>query len=603
MQISFESDKSVEDSALCSSSHSKRKGRGKNLDWTLLKNFNTEIEARTFLKSEKIWAQTFTNHCYNGEKVHHRCKLVPRKGQQCKAKLFLFKSDTSMRVEIYTSGEHTHAGIAVKAIRNGEIKLTILALGKTGTKPAAILKYLKERYPENDVPRITSIRNLLNRASPTQNAGSIVSIGNINEWAEAKHTIPEDETTAFVLNYDSSESEAESKYFRFIMSSKLMLQNATKSDIIQIDATYKLIWNGFPVFVLGTTDKKKKFHLIAIGVSTNEKQEDFEFMMSSLKTSVEVIIKKIYMPTVLISDAAPAITNAFDSIFMNGKKTKVMCYYHVVSNLKKQKLADNSTENWEKIKSDVNYLHLAPSEPAFSKACKLFVEKNRREKNFCEYFQRIWVEKNCNWFEGIKHFTPSTNNGVEAFNSVLKRDYSYRRRLSVAAFTNLMTEIIETISIKYREGEKKIGTEQEMSIEDWRNGCEWIKLKRTMFEVESEKGYHKIYIPSNTFAKNHNGQAFGATHINKYVSRSWKTFEQYKKVAFSLYMVNFCSENWKASTCTCSSFFKNYKCKHITGLAISKKIVKPPKSANVDTIGKKCKKGRKPNAVKALLIN
>lgn len=172
------------------------------------------------------------------------------------------------------------------------------------------------------------------------------------------------------------------------------------------------------------------------------------------------------------------------------------------------------------------------------------------------------------------------------------------------AFTDLMGEIVETLSNKYVAGEKSFKTEQEISLQDWRGACEWIKLKRTLLEDKTEqKTLLKIYVPSSTFENTYNGVTIGEKHVNKYIYRSWKTFEQYKKTAFSIYMIDFDAKNWKNSTCSCPHFYKNYKCKHIIGIAITKKILKPPQSANVDPFGMKNKKGRKPNAVKALLIN
>lgn len=601
--ISYESAKD-EDIASSSRTPNKRKCRGKNLDWTRLKTFTTESEANSFLKEENIWARRFSNDCHDGEKVYYRCKQVPRRGTQCGANLYLLKSSTSLVCEIYTCGEHSHANIVVNPIKDDKIKSVILSMGKTGTKPAAILKYLKDQYPENRVPKITSIRNLLNRGSSNQKTENIVSIGEIIAWAETLQTVPEDVASPFILNYESSEQGASPKYFRFIMSSKQLLQNATKSNIIQTDATYKLIWNGFPVFVLGTTDKNKKFHLIAIGVSTNEKQEDFEFMISSLKASVEVNLKKTYKPSVLVSDAAPAIRNAFDVIFPDEKNIKVMCYYHVVANLQKQTRLDKSAKNWETMKSDIDHLHFAPSKSAFSKAQNLFIHKYSNEENFCNYFKRIWLDKNFEWFESIKHFTPSTNNGVEGFNSVLKRDFSFRKRLSVAKFTDLMKEVVESISGKYVDGTKIFESEQELSIKDWRAACEWVKLECPIFGIETEnKNRLQLYVPSSTFDQKNKGEIFSEKHVNQYIHRSWKSFEQFKKNAFSVYLVNFNLKNWKKSSCSCPSFYKNYKCKHVTGIAINRKVIKPPQSANVDAIGEKIKRGRKPYAVKALLMD
>ena len=39
------------------------------------------------------------------------------------------------------------------------------------------------------------------------------------------------------------------------------------------------------------------------------------------------------------------------------------------------------------------------------------------------------------------------------------------------------------------------------------------------------------------------------------------------------------AENWKQGKCTCPYFLKKYMCKHLVGLAIRLKYVKPPSVA------------------------
>ena len=44
-------------------------------------------------------------------------------------------------------------------------------------------------------------------------------------------------------------------------------------DLIDTDATYKLIWLGFPVFLLGTVDKKRNFiHLGLVSVAMKQQR-------------------------------------------------------------------------------------------------------------------------------------------------------------------------------------------------------------------------------------------------------------------------------------------------------------------------------------------
>jgi hypothetical protein len=54
--------------------------------------------------------------------------------------------------------------------------------------------------------------------------------------------------------------------FRVFISSKRLLQMASKANVIQTDATYKLIWNGFPVIIIGTSDMNNVFHPFGIAI-------------------------------------------------------------------------------------------------------------------------------------------------------------------------------------------------------------------------------------------------------------------------------------------------------------------------------------------------
>lgn len=417
-------------------------------------------------------------------------------------------------VSYFSTGEHTHVEKTVNAIKNDAIRNKIVLLARGNMLPLAIQEHLQAEFSHDQVPKIRSIRNFLNRQSLSRNAESISSIGEIVRWMEQNAEVPDMRECPFVLNYESpAPGVSQNKRFvRFVMTSKLLLQNATKSNIIHVDATYKLLWNGFPVLVLGTTDKNRQFHLISIGVSTNETEADFAFMLTSLKTGIEHHLGEKYEPTVLVLDAAGAIHNAFDSVFPDSNNIKVMCFYHVKANMKKQTLSTKA--NWDIIKDDVNQLQLAPSKAAFEKACECFIKKWRvLESDFCDYFERIWLDRNCNWYEGVQQFTPSTNNALEAFNSVIKRDFTFRKKLHFGDFTNVMRKIINTISEKYVSAEKSFALKPTLNDKDFRSACEWLKMSRSIFERKKTTADGRtIYIQSSTCD---NGQ-FGVDLINKY---------------------------------------------------------------------------------------
>lgn len=86
-----------------------------------------------------------------------------------------------------------------------------------------------------------------------------------------------------------------------------------------IDATYKLNWMGFPLIIMGTLDRTKRFDPMIYACSSHERTEDYEFVFRSVKDAILKYAKKIFRPLRLIADGADAIRKAFYSTFPNAK--------------------------------------------------------------------------------------------------------------------------------------------------------------------------------------------------------------------------------------------------------------------------------------------
>jgi uncharacterized Zn finger protein len=80
-------------------------------------------------------------------------------------------------------------------------------------------------------------------------------------------------------------------------------------------------------------------------------------------------------------------------------------------------------------------------------------------------------------------------------------------------------------------------------------------------------------------------------------------FETYQKCKESLWVVVFDEQDWKMSTCTCPIFSKSQICKHVVGIAITRKDYEVPPAAKSVPLGEKRKRGRPAKAKKALLID
>ena len=84
-----------------------------------------------------------------------------------------------------------------------------------------------------------------------------------------------------------------------------LLYMTSNSRPLEIDETYKLIYEGYPVTVVGQSDGDRVFHIRAIGVSTNSTEEVRSFFMSSWKS-----YNPSFQPSAYLGDAAEAFANA-----------------------------------------------------------------------------------------------------------------------------------------------------------------------------------------------------------------------------------------------------------------------------------------------------
>jgi hypothetical protein len=237
--------------------------------------------------------------------------------------------------------------------------------------------------------------------------------------------------------------------FYVFFTTKRLLSFAEKTKHICADATYKLLQHGYPLLVVGTTDKARMFHPFGIALCSNEKSEAFSFIFKSIKECILTVYNYDYEPSVLVADAAEATTNAFESIF-HELQYRVMCWFHM-----RKAYEDHSSyaaiekQFKEQIKQDIYTLQLCESEEIFDAAYALFkrkwLNKSKAVENFInDYFDKIWIQQHPGWYEGFAPGIPSTNNGLESNNGFIKEQATLRKRLPLGRFLEIVkNEMIE----------------------------------------------------------------------------------------------------------------------------------------------------------------
>lgn len=161
-----------------------------------------------------------------------------------------------------------------------------------------------------------------------------------------------------------------------------------------IDATYKLVKNGFPLLVFARTDAEHKIHPIAFCLSSHEQESDFnEFYRGLINLANDLCIE--FDPEYIVQDACDASYNAAVKLF----DTKIlMCYYHVVSNCKKKHFNVFPEKKREMVKSHLLNLHMSTSGKNLTQNLLDFKEYaviQRECSSLYYYLKKSWLVGMC----------------------------------------------------------------------------------------------------------------------------------------------------------------------------------------------------------------
>ncbi|CAF1111655.1 unnamed protein product [Brachionus calyciflorus] len=104
---------------------------------------------------------------------------------------------------------------------------------------------------------------------------------------------------------------SESRHLSLMVTTKKLLTNLDSNlpGCYHIDATYKLVKNGFPLLVFARTDAEHKIHPIAFCLSSHEQEKDFsEFYTGLINLADDLCVE--LDPEYIVQDACDASYNA-----------------------------------------------------------------------------------------------------------------------------------------------------------------------------------------------------------------------------------------------------------------------------------------------------
>lgn len=555
------------------------------------KTYNTEREALDVIKNEKIWSKQSLTSNEQGERVNYRCNKIKAKAkEQCNSGLYILYHNDSASVTIYRSlNYHNHNELpeqSTAAITETEADV-IKSYLEQGLRCQEVMNRLSvDGLP---IPSKSQLNNFIAKIrKETRSSSTSITLEELKKMLNENSKIPEEYSKAFVIDFKLHDVN-DSTRFNFFVSSKRLLINSIGAQLFVADTNYKIVWQDLPVLPIGTVDKDRHFHLIGMGVSTHETEEDFTFFFETIKKKSFEILHARVNPTIILSDANKSISNAFLAVY-GAQSLVLMCWIQVRAAIKANIEKFLPKETQKSIMDDIEYLQLSRNAEMFENASRLFLEKYSHCSEFCAYFEREWLLQHRNWYEGAAEQTPSSNESLELFYKSFKQERIFRLRLPLAEFAEKLFNYIECWGIEYDNGTKStIVDTLTLTLDVWTKGYQWSLAENNVISGTDENGAY-LLVPGEEIV-------IGQWNECSY----WQSFDKFKENSFAYWKCYMNENNWKQSKCTCPEFYKQYMCKHIVGIALRLQYAIAPAEARVDNSIKR-KRGRPPKVKETFSI-
>ena len=213
----------------------------------------------------------------------------------------------------HNHSEDTGAGIRSKVYHWSSLATEIITEGvNNNLKPTVILRNLRSQNALSD-PEPTRVQ-LNNKISHVKRKGNLV------EHCETTHSLrnkvreylekPDSDTEAWVpfCQIDDTDEDDEVRMVVIFATNKT-LSYLSMADTFHCDATYRLTWNGYPVFICGVTSLTGKFFGSFAVLSTHEDVKNWKNVFEFVHSYAEGNHFKFFM-----GDGAKAITRAWSEV-------------------------------------------------------------------------------------------------------------------------------------------------------------------------------------------------------------------------------------------------------------------------------------------------
>ena len=260
-----------------------KKTRGKDIEWLDYEMFQGPDEykqsnLRKELKEMMMRKKKWTNKESRNE--NFICKYHSKKGwKQCPRQYRVCFSNSSMNIAVFsTAEEHSHhedPDYSTKENYHWTAKQeAIINRGiKNNIKNSMILRELKEEGAVNGSGNYPTLSQVGVKKRYVKNVKGreyfILDVNALKNYCKIKSVVPEDENEAYISFYYIDGSSNDDLIMTIIWTTTKLISRMDRK-LLQDDATYKLNWYQYPMFVSSRSSPTCRFFLTHIALSSHE---------------------------------------------------------------------------------------------------------------------------------------------------------------------------------------------------------------------------------------------------------------------------------------------------------------------------------------------
>ncbi|KAG2794969.1 hypothetical protein PC129_g22121 [Phytophthora cactorum] len=221
--------------------------------------------------------------------------------------------------------------------------------------------------------------------------------------------------------------------------------------LFHADATFKLSDIGYPVITCGFTDQARSYQVGAVFVVSRRTANEYAECFRSFAQLVRNIRGRRLHVDDVMGDAEKTQLNALKEVPKFGGATALMCYFHVLYNVRKRTQHLPSKERYIVMKSIMD-MHYCESLHEYETCRDRELAKWREYTQlvgFADYFENEGIKGDF-WRWQVYHTPqgyPTTNNPRENFNAMIK-SFVQRRRHHMRLLLQKLSDFVGMLAPK-----------------------------------------------------------------------------------------------------------------------------------------------------------